>query len=284
MSDNLFSGLEQFGLGGKGGMNIFENEAEKKKSSKEAQEALPKEEDFLLEVTKTCPLCDQKFKTKVVKSGKAKSLGADIDLRPRFQYIDTLKYGVSSCPNCGYTAMHKNFVALSTGLSKMIREQVSANFKPQPEDNAPTISYDKAINQFKLALFNSMAKKGKESEKAYNCLQISWLIRGKLEEMPDGTAEEKALRANWEKEETAFYENALEGFLLAITKETPPFAGMDQTTVDYLIACMSYKLGKYDQALKCLSGIVTSTSANSRMKDKARDLKDVIAAEKKSKK
>ena len=53
----------------------------------------------------------------------------DFDLRPRFQYIDTNKYDVSSCPQCGYTAMNRYFTHLSTGQVKMIEEGVCHKFK-----------------------------------------------------------------------------------------------------------------------------------------------------------
>ena len=39
-------------------------------------------------------------------------------------------------------------------------------------------SYEKAIERYKLALYNTLVKKGKNSEKAYECLKISWLYRG----------------------------------------------------------------------------------------------------------
>ena len=68
---------------------------------KPTEEKVIPEEEFLLAKTVRCKVCDQVFKTKVVKNGRVKRLEPDQDLRPRFQYIDTLKYDVTSCPNCG---------------------------------------------------------------------------------------------------------------------------------------------------------------------------------------
>ena len=38
-----------------------------------------------------CPVCDKVFKTKMIKSGRIKRMEPDKDLRPRHEYIDTLK-------------------------------------------------------------------------------------------------------------------------------------------------------------------------------------------------
>ena len=55
--------------------------------------------------------------------------------------------------------------------------------------------------------------------------------------------------------------------------------GMDEITVDYLLAVLSFRFKKYDLASRLVAGILTSPSANARMKDKTRDLKDLILAE-----
>jgi len=60
--------------------------------------------------------------------------------------------------------------------------------------------------------------------------------------------------------------------------------GMDQNTVDYLLAYMSAHFKRYDVASKCISNILGSPSAQSKTKERARDLKEQIVAEiKKSK-
>ena len=51
---------------------------------------------------------------------------------------------------------------------------------------------------------------------------------------------------------------------------------MDQTSLDYMIAAVAYELEKDNIAAKMVSEILVSPVANSRMKDKARDLKQLI--------
>lgn len=279
---NLFSGLEKFGLNPEESMNLFEEETketEKNKEGERPEEKIPTEEEFILEKSIRCKVCDGVFKTKMIKNGRVKRLEPDKDLRPRFQYIDTLKYDVSSCPNCGYTAMNRYFDQLTSAQAKLIRENISAKFRKDNEPETAVYSYDKAIDRYKLSLVNTMVKKGKDSEKAYTCLKISWLLRGKAETMPENTQEEKQLKEECRKEEEAFYQQAFEGFQKATAKEMYPMCGMEQSTVDYLIAYMAYHFGKYEIASKFLASVLTSASASRRMKDMALELKELILAQ-----
>ena len=89
---NLLSGLEKFGLKAEDTTNLF---AEEKKEvvgeDGTKQEAAPTEESFLLDKAVRCAVCDKVFKTKMIKSGRLKRLESDMDLRPRYEHIDTLK-------------------------------------------------------------------------------------------------------------------------------------------------------------------------------------------------
>ena len=173
---NLFAGLEKFGLKAEGTTNLFEEEKKVTTTADGTQkEEIPDEDSFLLDKAIRCAVCDKVFKTKIIKNGRVKRMEPDLDLRPRFEYIDTLKYNVVSCPYCGYTALNRYFEHLSTGQRKLIKEQVSANFRADASADPIVLDYDMAIERYKLALFNTIAKKGKTSEKAYICLNIAWL-------------------------------------------------------------------------------------------------------------
>ncbi len=290
---SLFSGLDKSGLKSaetmetlentqkeKEDQNIMEKQKElEKQQAAQTQKAIPPEKDFLLPKTTHCMACDQDFKVKTVKSGKARRLQPDRDLRPRFQYIDTLKYDVASCPFCGYTAMTRDFDKVTSTQIKLIKEQISAKFQPSKEPEEDSYSYDKAIERYKLALLNAAVKRGKESEKAYICLKISWLIRGKADTLPGSTQEELAVKEKLKKEEDTFYLQAYEGFSKAISQEMFPIYGMDESTMDYLLAYMSFYFKKYEMASKFLGGVLTSATASPRLKDMALDLKQDIVAQ-----
>ncbi len=278
---NLFSGLEKFGLKSTESMQLFEEEQkeDKKGNEKRAEEKIPAEADFLLEKTVHCKVCENVFKTKVIKSGRVKRLEPDRDLRPRFQYIDTLKYDITSCPACGYTAMNRFYEHLTPTQVKLIKEQISNNFQPDNKAENAVYDYDEVIDRYKLSLVNTVVKKGKDSEKAYTCLKIAWLLRGKAETMANDTPEQKAAKAEVQKEEEEFYQQAFEGFMKAISEEMFPMCGMEQSTVDYILAYMAYHFKKYEIASKFLASVLTAPSASRRMKDMALELKEDIIAE-----
>ena len=60
--------------------------------------------------------------------------------------------------------------------------------------------------------------------------------RGKLEGMDEKDASLEQERRECLEQQEAFYNQAYEGFLKAVSTEMFPMCGMDQTTVDYLLA------------------------------------------------
>jgi hypothetical protein len=52
---------------------------------------------------------------------------------------------------------------------------------------------------------------------------------------------------------------------------------MDSTTLDYLLAQLSFHFKDYQTCARMVSGILTSPSANPRIKDKVRTLKEQLA-------
>lgn len=240
------------------------------------QETNQQEKDFLFTKRISCPVCGKIFGSRVVKSGSLRRLEPDFDLRPRFRFIDALKYEVYSCPQCGYSAMSRYFENLTKVQIQLIKENVSANFRPVSDQVPETIDYQTAANRYKLALYNSDVKKGKLSEKAYTCLKISWLYRSMAEEMPEGTAEEKAKKEEIIKTQESFYKKAFEAFQKVIATEDFPICGMDSYTMDYLLATLACHFKEYSYASKAVSNILGSQTVDRRMKDKALDLKEVI--------
>jgi len=275
----ILSGLEGFGLGNLENVDIFATEKKEKQQVEQVKEAPPEitESDLIFQKAYSCPCCDKEFKTRTVKIGKAKLIGTDMDLRPKYEIVDSLKYDVIMCPHCGYTALSRFFQYITGPQAKLIRANISAAFK-YTEPAGDIYTYDEAIERYKMALANAIVKRGKASERAYICLKMAWVIRGKYEafeeSMPDYEAQKKQCMAD----EQELLQTALDGFLAARQSETFPMCGMDETTVDYLIAVLSMNFGQYDVATKLVATIITSPVSNKRMKEKARDLKNILMA------
>lgn len=283
---NLLSGLEKFGLGQTGELDILNDGTETKKRTTDATKKKAveyTEKDFILDRKVVCPICDKEFLVKTVKSSKVKRMEPDADLRPNHEYVDTLKYGVAACPRCGYAAMHRNFTQLSATQRKWIRETITANFKPTEEPKMEVYTYDYAVEKLKLALVNTIAKKGKLSEKAYICLNLAWLRRAQAEQTPDDTPMNAKKKKQYEAEYEGFYRQAYDGFMKVVVTETPPFFGMDANTIDYILANMAVKYKEYDTASKLVSRLITQPNTPRRMKDKCLELKDDIVAALKNK-
>ncbi len=279
---SLFSGLSQFGLGKLEKMDVFEEGGQKEGASgTDAKKAEPqlKEEDVLFDKTFTCPVCDSEFHTKVVRTGRIKLVSQDTDLRPKYSMVDSLKYDAVVCPKCGYAALSRFFKFMLPAQAKMIKENISANFKGL-SNSGSFYTYDDAIARHQLALANTVVKKAKDSEKAYTCLKLAWLCRGKAESLPKEMPDYENQIKQLQQEETELLANAYDGFMSAFSKEDFPMCGMDETTTTYLIADLARRIGKYEESSRWVSKVLTSRSASDRIKDKARDIKEMINQQK----
>lgn len=275
MDNNLLSGLESLGLGNLEGLDIYEDPHKDEK--KQAEVVAPKEEDMLFDKSYTCTVCDKDFKAKMVRSGKAKAMVADQDLRPRYEGIDVLKYDIISCPYCGYSSMSKNFPYLTPAQKRAIKENICNSYKPRKIDPDKKIyTYEEAMERHKLALVNAIVKHGKASEKAYICLKTGWILRGQRETLDVNDPAYEKKKQEFESAENQFLKNAYDGFVTARASESFPICGMDEMTVDYLLATLAMRFEEYETAAKLLGSIVTSRTANARIKDRAHDLKDVL--------
>lgn len=275
----IFSDLSSLGFGGLSNVNIFENEDEKKKNEMQqgAQNAAPQynEVDFLFDKKVQCPVCDKEFRVKTVKTGKPHLIGSDPDLRPKYQGIDSVKYDVIVCPNCGYGALSRFFSYMTTRQAKLIHDNITVNFKGL-EPTGDTYTYEDAITRYKLALLNTVVKKAKISERAYTCLKLAWVYRGKAENLKETDADYQKQKEECETTEKEMLSNAYEGFVMSVSKENFPICGMDETTLDYLMANLAKQIGKYEESARLLSKILVSKTANPKIKDKARDLKESL--------
>ncbi len=274
---NLFSGLESLGLGNLSEMKLFDHK-EKEEAKKAAGPVEVKEEDLLFDKHYICKVCDKEFKSKMVRTGKVKLIGSDSDLRPKYQHVDSLKYDAIVCPYCGYAALNRFYNYMTDNQARLIKNNISANFRGIKEGEN-ILTYDEAITRHKLALVNAVVKHAKSSEKAYTCLKLGWLCRGKAETLPENTPNREDVIKQLNAQEKEFISNAYEGFMESFSKEPFPMCGMDELTLTYLTADLARQIGKYDEALRMIARVLTAKEANDRIKEKAREMKELIRVE-----
>lgn len=273
---NIFAGLESLGLKNVEDVDVFQNSMKEKQTDSEQQGKKDElsEEDLIFDKSYTCPVCDHKFKSKMVRTGKVRFVGADSDLRPRYLGVDSLKYDAILCPRCGYAALNRYFNFVMSGQASKIRENISELFEYQPQ-SGKTYSYDDALLRHKMALLNTVVKNGKNSERAYTCLKMAWLTRGKREQLMTGEHKNEEIQSLM-KEEKELLVNAFEGFEVAFTKEDFPMCGMDQYTMLYLLAELSRRIGRIDQSKRYVSRVLVARGAQKRIKEKALELKEKL--------
>jgi len=276
---NLFSGLEELGLKNLSKMDIYDKEKEKKVPEAEKKQTI-EEADFIFDKSYICPVCDKEFKSKMVKAGKFKLQKIDTDLRPVYQFVDPLKYDAIVCPHCGYAALSRFFKYVTSMQASSIKNNISSSFQGLKEDG-DVYSYDDAIVRHKLVLVNTIVKKAKTSERAYTCLKIAWLLRGKAESLKKDIPNYKEQLIALVKEELEFIKNAYDGFEEAYSKETFPMCGMDENTVTLLVADLARRIGKVDECSRWISKILVARDANERLKSKAREIKELLQENKK---
>jgi len=283
---NLMSGMEKFGFSMDGELDILKEEGGKKQASTASVAApvVKEEKDFIIDKKVRCPICDKEFPYRSVLATKLKRLEPDFDLRPNYEYIDKTKYDFLSCPNCGFSALDTTFSKIDTARVKLIRAEFCPNFKPQPNEQLPEVyDYNYACEKFKLALICTMKKRAKMSEKALICLKIAWLRRSQLAELENNKdadpKEIQMVKAEYE----GFYKQAYEGFMKAVSSETPPYCGMGSEAVEYMLANMSMYYKKYEAASKLIARLIQSPSTSRKVKDKCVDLKEEIMNAMKSK-
>ena len=280
----LLAGLEKLGLKNLDSLNLYEEEKEKEQEGKveeevPAEEAVQdKEKEYLFSKTYDCPVCGTKFKDITVKANRARLLHTDRDLRPIHEEIEPLKYEAIVCPKCGYAALGRYFGTLAPSQAKAIRENISNSYQGSSEEKE-TYTLEEALERNKMCLLNAIVKHAKASEKAYICLKCGWLVRCMREELEKEHPEDVEHRKELQEQELEYLKNAYEGFVNArMTESNYPMCGMDEMTVDYLLAALAMDIGQYDVATKMIAAVLTSTSATPRIKDKARDLKKELIA------
>lgn len=234
------------------------------------------EKALLIDKKYTCPVCDKEFHSKIVKANSAKFVDTMADLRPIHSNVNITKYDAICCPNCGFAALAKNFSNTTATQRKLIREKISSNYKSHPETTCDVYTTEMAISRMKMVLFCTITKGGKDSEIGNVCLKISWLYQDLADELPADAPDTASKKELYLKEAENAAMNANDRLTSARMHEGFPIAGMNETTLDYLLAYYAFHKGEYQTAMQLLSGVVTSRSVSPRLKDKSLELKDQI--------
>lgn len=254
--DNIFSGLEDLGFSDIHDIRVFPKKEEVKETQKEKKEEDPK--SLLYDATFTCPVCQNAISARTVKSSAIRRQKSDSDLFTRYSSVNPYFYEVILCNVCGYAAMRHDFDKIREYQVQLIQQKISPKWQGRRYPEVYDVNI--AIERFKLALLNSVVMESKASRKAIICLRLAWMYR-LLED---------------DQNEKLFLKQAVEGFNEAYSTEDFPISGMDKFTAMYLIGELHRRTDNLDEANSWFSKIITTPNTPQKIKDMARDQRDVI--------
>jgi len=224
------------------------------------------EEEFklnsLLYSTKvTCPVCDNVFNATTVKSSAYRIINKDSDFFIRYSLINPYFYDVWVCNSCGYTAMKSDFKTLRKIEIDLVYKLITPKWRGRTYPKIYDVNI--AIERYKLSLLNYVIINAKASKKAINCLKLAWMYRLL------GTENAKEM-------EQRYLTQSLEELCGAYYVEAFPLYGMDKYSIMYLIGELNRRTGHSDQSLIWFSNVITTPDVKNKLKELARDMKDLI--------
>lgn len=198
--------------------------------------------EFLYNKEVICPVCKKRFNVTKIKIKGCKVASRDTDYCIFYEGLNPLYYDVWVCENCGYAAQADKFGDIGDRDAKIIRENLLPRWKKR--SFAGERSVDTSLDAFKLVLYNLQLRKAKSSEFAKICIRIAWLYRMKNDE-----------------KEHEFIKYALKYYTDTYEKENFPVDKLDEFTCLYMIGELNRRAGKYEEAVKWLSRLISSPDA-----------------------
>ena len=199
--------------------------------------------------TLTCPVCVKKIEVTKVRSRFVKLISQDEDFCPYYETYNPLLYEAWVCKHCGYAAHSTVFEEAGSND----RSQVLQNIKPRwtSRDFTGERDINRALEAFKLVLYNLQVRGAPLSEFGKICLRIAWMYRYKGE----WVNEYKYLKYSYD-----YYKKSFSQEYLSNKK-------LDEYTLMYILGELARRLELFDEAMQWFGKLI-SASANPKEKSK----------------
>ena len=214
--------------------------------------------DHIFDKSVVCPVCDNHFKTKAVKTKSPRIQSKDSDFFIRYTVANPYFYDVWICNSCGYSAMKVDFPKIKSYQKDLVLKNITSKWKPRIYPDVMTAEL--AIEKYKLALITALSMEKQNSTIGMILIKISWMYR----------------LLNNNQEELKYLSQALTAFENAYINENFPMYGLDRDSLTYLIGDLNRRLNNNDIALQWYSKVITTIGASYRVKELARTGKDSI--------
>jgi len=217
------------------------------------------EADFLFDSEVECPVCHHGIAVRRLKRSALRLKSRDTDFMPVYEHINPLYYDIWVCNHCGYAASESSFhQPLTKAEIEAVLQNISVKWRAR---NYPRFyDADVAVERYKLALLCAAIRKARTIDIAMLCLKLGWVYRSKQDT----------------EKETNCLLQALSGLKLIFEKGPFPVAGMDESSLAFLIGELSRRVGQYDEALKYLRQVILDRNAKNSLRERARDQRQLI--------
>ncbi len=219
----------------------------------------------LLQKKMDCPICQYEFITPRARMTKVRLFNTDTDLRPYYEGIDVVAYEPVTCPNCGYSSIFKTFYDVTDGTRDAIRAHLEKNYTKRDWPNL--VDTQTAIEKFLLALQCLEPKKASIGEQAYIYLKLSWLFR--VHNKVDSSKKNELFC------QKKFVDTAEQTF----AEVKFPVLDWEEPVFLFLIGEVCRRVGDYERAYKYIGKILLDRSVSDKIRERARDVKEMIIAE-----
>lgn len=186
-----------------------------------------------------CPVCEKKIKVTKVRSKFVKLLKHDEDFCPHYETINPVLYEAWVCGNCGYAAHSSSFDKITQNGRKAVLDKITKHWTSR--DFTGERDYEKALEAFKIVLYNLQVREAPFSEFAKVCLRIAWLYR-----YMDNPAEEER-----------FIKFSYDNYKKAYTRENLKNSNLDEYTCMYIIGVLGRRLHLNSEAASWFSRLVS---------------------------
>ncbi|MDD3268929.1 MAG: DUF2225 domain-containing protein [Syntrophomonadaceae bacterium] len=202
-----------------------------------------------------CPVCEQKFKVKNVRSSKLRLDKVDNDLRQRFVDFEPLYYMVWNCPNCFYSNFNFEFKQVLEANKKLIIEKSKTlKGKFNLQFSSPR-KIDEVFLTYYLMLQTFQVGKQDPSNAAKVWLRLSWLYNDVNDEEMYRFSSQKALDLFKDSFFNARRDTSVE---------------QDQR-MSLLLGELSLRVGEKVEALKFYRGAIARKGGNATINRQAED-------------
>ncbi len=256
-SRGLLEGLEEFGFDNVDNQPLYQDEKKEKEKRNKVKEKTAA--DYLFDAEVECPVCQKQVSVKRIRRSALRLHSRDTDSMPIYKHINPLFYDIWLCNNCGYAASASTFrKPLSKVEVDLIQKKISSRWCPK--EYPPLYDSDIAVERFKLALLSATVRKARNIDIAMLCLKLGWVYRTQ----EDAENEAKCLS------------HALIGFKSVYEEGPFPVAGMEESSLAFLIGELSRRVGNPQDALDYYGRVIMDRSAKNPLKEKARDQRRLI--------